>query len=217
MKEKLIQYVDLLFAGATGSEDIKQEILQNTLDRYDDLIAEGRSPESAYRMAISGIGDINEILGQGSQARPAASAPLSHKKEERDTPTKKLLRAVAIGLYIVSLVPLMVLSEMRMATLGFCSLLGVCAVATVLMVLGAKSKNETEFSSCAAQRHDNPKQALCQSICHAVWVAALVLFFLISFLTRAWLITWLIFPVAGAVQGLIKAIFDLKEATEHET
>ena len=55
MKEKLIQYVDLLFAGATGSEEIKQEILQNTLDRYDDLIAEGRSPESAYRIAISGI------------------------------------------------------------------------------------------------------------------------------------------------------------------
>ena len=57
MKEKLIQYVDLLFAGATGSEEIKQEILQNTLDRYDDLIAEGRSPESAYRIAISGIGE----------------------------------------------------------------------------------------------------------------------------------------------------------------
>ena len=30
----------LLFAGACNCEDIKQEILQNTLDRYDDLIAQ---------------------------------------------------------------------------------------------------------------------------------------------------------------------------------
>ena len=63
MREQLIKYIDLLFAGAPEAEDIKQEILQNTLDRYDDLISQGKSPESAYSLAISGIGDINEILG----------------------------------------------------------------------------------------------------------------------------------------------------------
>ena len=57
MREQLIQYVELLFAGAPGSEDIKQEILQNTLDRFDDLISQGKQPEAAYRLAISGIGD----------------------------------------------------------------------------------------------------------------------------------------------------------------
>ena len=45
MKEQLIQYVELLFAGAQNCDDIKQEILQNTLDRYDDLIASGRVPD----------------------------------------------------------------------------------------------------------------------------------------------------------------------------
>ena len=50
MREKLAQYVALLFEGAGSCEDIKQEILQNTLDRYDDLIAEGKSPESAYHL-----------------------------------------------------------------------------------------------------------------------------------------------------------------------
>ena len=44
MRDQLIQYVDLLFAGAADCEDIKQEILQNTLDRYDDLIAQGFAP-----------------------------------------------------------------------------------------------------------------------------------------------------------------------------
>ena len=68
MREQLIQYVDLLFAGAENCEEIKQEILQNTLDRYDDLIAEGKVPEAAYRLAITGIGDINEILGSPGTA-----------------------------------------------------------------------------------------------------------------------------------------------------
>ena len=218
MKEKLIQYVDLLFAGATGSEEIKQEILQNTLDRYDDLIAEGRSPESAYRIAISGIGDINEILGQGFQTRSstvtAPSAPSPCKGSSKDSSTKKILQAVAVGLYIISLVPLIILSEIHMETLGLCATLGICAVATVLIVLGSKNQ---ENAQPYPPKSSSPSKALCESICHTVWVVALVLFFLISFLTGAWFITWLIFPMAGAVQGLIKAIFDLKEANDHET
>ena len=70
MRDQLVQYVSLLFAGAENCEDTKQEILQNTLDRYDDLIAEGKSPEAAYRLAITGIGDINEILGRNDTVLP---------------------------------------------------------------------------------------------------------------------------------------------------
>ena len=58
MRDQLIQYVRLLFAGTPDSYDMQQEILQNTLDRYDDLIAQGKAPEAAYRLAISGIGDM---------------------------------------------------------------------------------------------------------------------------------------------------------------
>ena len=34
MRENLIQYVHLLFTGVADSEDVRDEILQNTLDRY---------------------------------------------------------------------------------------------------------------------------------------------------------------------------------------
>ena len=124
MREQLIQYVELLFAGGRDCEDIKQEILQNTLDRYDDLIAEGKVPEAAYRLAITGIGDINEILGTKSQNAPVYHAPAAGKeKTEHDTPIKKLLRAIAVGLYILCPLPLFVMSEMGMDTLGLCGLL----------------------------------------------------------------------------------------------
>ena len=93
MREQLIQYVQLLFAGAADCDDTRQEILQNTLDRYDDLIAAGKTPEAAYRLAIMGIGDINEILGRAPGAAPLP-VPAA-KQEEHDTPAKKLLRAIA--------------------------------------------------------------------------------------------------------------------------
>ena len=99
MREQLEQYVNLLFAGAADAEDIKQEILQNTLDRYDDLVAQGKVPEAAYRLAIAGIGDINEILGTNVPRNVVSH--LVTVEEDGDTPTKKLLRAVAVGLYIL--------------------------------------------------------------------------------------------------------------------
>lgn len=82
MREQLTQYVNLLFAGADDCEDIRQEILQNTLDRYDDLIAQGIVPEAAYRLAISGIGDISEILG-APPTSPTADAAPSRKNRKR--------------------------------------------------------------------------------------------------------------------------------------
>ena len=84
MREQLEQYVNLLFAGAADAEDIKQEILQNTLDRYDDLVAQGKVPEAAYRLAIAGIGDINEILGTKPLSSPAYSRAVKSEQEPED-------------------------------------------------------------------------------------------------------------------------------------
>lgn len=213
MREQLIQYVDLLFAGAKDCEDIKQEILQNTLDRYDDLIAEGKVPEAAYRLAITGIGDINEILGSAPTSAPVP-VPTPEQKNH-DTPTKKLLRAIAIGLYILCPLPLFILSELGMPTLGLCCLLAIVAVATVLIILGGKDSEEDK-----AEKKPNapatPQQELYNAISNAIRTAGLIIYFVVSFLTGAWHITWLIFPIMAAVRGLVKAILDLKEAREYE-
>ena len=213
MREQLEQYVDLLFAGARDCEDIKQEILQNTLDRYDDLIAEGKVPEAAYRLAITGIGDVNEILGMKPQTAPVYhSVPSNPEKEDKDTPMKKLLRAVAIGLYILCPVPLFVLSELGMDTLGLCGLLAIVAVATVLIMLGTKKEPQKEKEEVLL----TPRQELKKSVGNLIWAIGLAVYFAVSFLTNAWHITWLIFPITGAVQGLVSAIVDLKEAKNYE-
>lgn len=213
MRDKLIQYVQLLFAGAPDSEDMKQEILQNTLDRYDDLIAEGRSPETAYRMAIKGIGDVNDILSGVPQGRPCPETPIK-TKDDGDTTTKKMLRAIAIALYILCPIPLILLSEMGMDVVGLCCLLVIVAVATALIMMGAKK--ELEEPDYSDSRPMGPRGELQKSINTVIWVVGFAAYLLISFRTHAWYITWLIFPLIGAVQGLIRAILDLKEEKNHE-
>ena len=214
MRDQLIQYVSLLFAGTENCEDIRQEILQNTLDRYDDLVAQGKSPESAYRQAISGIGDISEILSgeQTFTASPRTNEP----EPEADTPTKKLLRTIAIALYILCAAPLIILSEFGMDNLGLCCTLAVVAVATVLILLGKKNgpgedTQEHTASAQAQETSESPRQELRKSIKSLIWAIGLAAYFIVSFVTGAWYVTWVIFPIIGAVQGLVIACLDLTE------
>ncbi len=208
MKEKLTQYVDLLFAGAADCEDIKQEILQNTLDRYDDLIAEGKVPEAAYRLAITGIGDINEILGTVPKLHRAPLA--APHPEEEDTPEKKRKRAIAITLYILCPVPLLILGSIGhdvLDILGICCTLAIVAYATYLMVMNSRQEEE---------KPEPEESGLRKGIKNLVWAIALLLYFIVSFATGAWFVTWIVFPIAGAVNNLICAILDLKEGKNNE-
>ena len=214
MREQLQQYVELLFAGAPNSEDIKQEILQNTLDRYDDLIDQGKVPEAAYRLAISGIGDINEILGTVPQAIAVPLVREASPEADDAAAKRERNRAIAIGLYIICIIPLIVLSSLGLDTLGLCAMLSIVAVATVAIIQNQEPDEEEKESH--HQEKDSPRHALHESVNSLMGIVTLIVYLGVSFLTGAWYITWLIFPLSGAVKGLIKAILDLKEAVDHE-
>lgn len=213
MREHLIQYVNLLFAGTTGTEEIRQEILQNTLDRFDDLVAQGKSPEAAYSLAISGIGDISEILGSHTATVPASAPVLDpsrrFKPEYRNAPVwKKLLRAIAVFLCIVAAIPLIILSEFGMEIIGLCATLGTVGIAVVLFILSGSNKDPEAHQTKKAE----PENETLSALKKLINVVFLVGYFLISFTTGAWYITWLIFPIEGAIWGLIKAVADKKDA-----
>ena len=209
MREQLTQYVNLLFAGAPEAEEIRDEILQNTLDRYDDLIAQGKQPEAAYRLAISGIGDINEILHKTTETSPG-QMQYSYADEQDTSPDRhRKYRAIAIAMYILCPVPLFILSEFGMGTLGLCLTLGLVAAATYAIMLGKSSdqddtEEETSKSALPPER---------RRIADWIRTISLAVFLILSFVTGAWYITWLIFPIAACVRGLIFAIMDLKEVS----
>lgn len=212
MREQLIQYVNLLFAGAPDSDDIRMEILQNTLDRYDDLIAQGKSPEAAYRLAVAGIGDISELLSQ-PEPSPVYADPIRKAihEEVEDIQSKKM-RAVAIAMYILCAVPLFILSEFGYETMGLCLTLALIAAATALIIM---SKGKSDQKKEAEFQYDPVKQQR-KHISSVIWSVGLVVYFLLSFLTGAWHLTWILFLVIKCIQGLAWAILDLKEVVDYE-
>ncbi len=216
MRDQLIQYVDLLFAGAQNAEDIKQEILQNTLDRYDDLVSQGKAPAAAYSLAIGGIGDISEILNTPDETvqqntAPQQTAAVPTKSQGEKPLWKKILTAVAVFLYIISMIPLLVLAEAGYETLGLCAMLSIVAVATVAIILGSGSgKQKTEDAEEKVSL--TPQKAFRKSVEKVIGAVGLAAYFVISFATGAWHITWLVFPIVAAINGVFNACMDLKEA-----
>ena len=113
MREKISVYVDELFSDAAltiRNAEVQQEILQHTLDRYDDLIAAGKSEQEAYDEAVGGIGDVSELY----EHKQAAEKPKKRDFPAPPTPDavstapqsgrKKKLPGWAIALICVSVV-----------------------------------------------------------------------------------------------------------------
>ena len=64
MENKLRAYMDHLFQDVPNTKkavEVKEEILQNIVDKYHDLVAEGKSEEAAYNIAIASIGDLDAL------------------------------------------------------------------------------------------------------------------------------------------------------------
>lgn len=218
MREQLTQYVNLLFAGAHNADEIRAEILQNTLDRYDDLIEQGKSPEAAYRLAIGGIGDINEILGETHNI-PTPRIPASDSMplpETEDDVKRKKTRAVAIALYILCALPLIVLGDLGLDNLGLCFTLAIVAYATYLMIITGRKCKEDDEDKCKEKSENAEKHPLKESIGNIIWIVGLIAYLGLSFLSGAWYITWLIFPIMACARGLSDAIIDLVEVNRHE-
>ena len=215
MREQLIQYVDLLFAGAADSGEIKQEILQNTLDRFDDLVAQGKSPEAAYRLAITGIGDISEILGTVPAAKdhPQFEPIQEIPQETEEDINRRKIKGAAIAMYILSALPLIALSELGVATLGLCLTLAMTACATYLLIITGKDTKD----AADKKKETAPKHPFKARIGNIIWIVGLILYFGLSFLSGAWHITWLLFPIMACARGLSDAIIDLMEANNHES
>ena len=68
MRERLMAHVRQRFSKAPDTQrnrELLDEILQNTLDRFDDLIAQGVPEESAFVQAVDSIGDVESLLEVG--------------------------------------------------------------------------------------------------------------------------------------------------------
>jgi hypothetical protein len=147
MEPKLREYIENLFLNAPHSRqayELKEEIICNTIERYHDLLNEGKSQNDAFNLAIEGIGDINELI-TALKAEPVAEEyesdfELFHKIKDRAT----FFKSLAAALYFVSIFPLILLDNIYIFNysvhLSGAITFWIISIATGFLIYGCKTK-----------------------------------------------------------------------------
>lgn len=216
MKDKLRNFIESLFEDAPKNKqtiELKEEKLQNLIDKYNDLVDSGKSSEAAYNIATASIGDIHELIRQIEKREE--NNPLFEQNYDKGRKRFALLLSISVMLYILCVVPVILLED---SVLGVVIMFVMVAIATGLILYNNMTKPKylkkdstvvEEFKEWKA--NSTEKNTLYQSITKVMWSCITILYFIVSFLTMAWHITWIIFLIGSAIQGIIRAIFELKK------
>ena len=216
MKDKLRNFIESLFEEAPKNKqtfELKEEMLQNLIDKYNDLVDSGKSSEAAYNIATASIGDIHDLNWQIEKR--GENSPLFEQNYDKGRKRFALLLSISVILYILSVAPVILLED---SVLGLVIMFVMVAIATGLILYNNMTKPKylkkdstvvEEFKEWKA--NSTEKNTLYQSITKVMWSCITILYFIVSFLTMAWHITWIIFLIGSAIQGIIRAIFELKK------
>ncbi len=208
MRNRLEKHINGLFANAPKTKkinELREEILRNSLEKLDALIAEGKSEEAAYNATISGIGDISALIDELS-AEETKQYGYTKEELERSKRRSAILIATAVMMYIISVIPVIITESVA----GIVAMLIIIAAATGIIVYNGITCKKPY----ANQRKEmkNEKRSVANEIINsAIWWIIVFVYLGVSFFTMAWNITWLLFIFAVAVTSVVDAIFDLRK------
>lgn len=223
MEYNIRAYVDELFRDAPDTQrayEMKVELVQNLLDKYNDLVASGKTEEDAYNITIYGIGDIAELLEEMRREEPVQSAhgqgATYYKAMYHFRRRSAALTAVSVSLYIFSIIPVIVLGVLSaelhsdyMAALGVAGMFTFAGVATAILIWNALTKpkhdDPPEIVIDLYNRKKGGSHPMLRAVESGFWVLVVAVYFLLSFLTHRWDITWIIFVAAPAVSAILHA------------
>ena len=167
MYRQIREYVESLFANAPPSAkmtDLKEEIITNLNDKYTDLISNGMGEEQAYNRVIAGIGDIDELISsQGSS--------VDYAEVERQNKRSAFLTALAIGRYVFSLIPVLILDSFGfLEDIGAALMFLIVGVATGLIIYANSVRPKRGMLADEAQK----KRARTMSLAVSMYIFAII-------------------------------------------
>ena len=226
MNKKIEAHINAIFENVQNNNrtlEVKEELLANLNEKYDDLIKSGKSEEEAFALVISSIGDIDNLLKDMGVS--ADYKPLHSNK-------KQIIRGVfvslGIALYVISIIPIIALtlilpefgiSSNLAESLGLLSMIVIASVATGFVIFGniigktdyVKSNNSfvEEYKEKLAVNNDRTK--LKNAITSSLWSLIIIVYLAFSFLTSLWHISWIIFLMGACLQQFIEYIYSTAE------
>ena len=211
MKEQIRAHIDALFAQAPKTRrtiELKEEMFQNTLDKYEDLRNEGYGEQDAYQNVVASIGDVTELFADLEEEIPQTILETDRKK-------KAMFKSIASGLYMLAvavfffMIFLSTALDMDLMLLGVALAGAICIAPTCLLVYSntmyssAERQGEYSISQYDQLVKSSRGRALRSSLSICLWTMVFVLYFVLGFSTGAWYITWVIFLIGICAQAII--------------
>lgn len=217
MYDKLRTHVDELFYSAPKTrkaQELKEEILANLIDRYNDFWDNGKNEMDAFNNAISGIGDVEELINALNE-----NNIFDYEKIQKQREKFALMIAISVALYIISVVVVILFDSIGLdGNVSACIMLTIDAFATGLIIYSIMSRPKyiktddtivEDFKEWKQQSSD--KKVIIKSITSIYWPIIVSIYLLLSFIFNIWGYSWIIFIIGIAGINIIKLIFDLKE------
>lgn len=170
MKAKLKDYIDTIFSDAPQTYrayELKEEMYTDLCEKYDDMIAEGKTPASAYHAVISGVGDISELIEELKKEAGTSTAGREGPKEPPKGPSHgntqagsfytaeeqasirryknrcAVMTAVSVAMYILCWLPLVLLGTLLGdlgGIVGLVVMFLMIAAATAILIIQGMTK-----------------------------------------------------------------------------
>ena len=213
MYKELREYIDNLFMDAPQTKktvEVKEEILQNLSDKYNDLVSEGKSEDAAFNISVASVGDIGELI---EDLKGGMRTENDIRNYEEEKIRNAILTSAAVALYILTPIPILTLRNTNGLIIMFLMIAAATSVLIFKHMTGSVfSKNdETMVEEFMEWRdHSSSKNQVLKDISSALWALTIVVYFLVSIWTHAWHITWVIFLISTAISNILKAIFNLR-------
>jgi uncharacterized Rmd1/YagE family protein len=217
MNEKMRAHIETLFENAPKTRkayELKEELLTNSEERYQDLVANGVSQEDAFKHVVSSIGNVTELF----QGLEEANEKDRLEVEERLN-KNAVMKSIAIGLYIFGVVVFFGCAFTGVMTaMGFVLMLLIDIIPTCMLIyIGARypkymRKEDTIVEEFKEWKSDALKNKSIKSAALVVlWTFILLIYFAVSFITFAWYATWIIFLAGACLHAIVELLFRLKE------
>lgn len=224
MNERMRAHIETLFEKAPKTRkayELKEELLANSEERYQDLVASGVSQEDAFKHVVSSIGNVSELF-RGLEE----SSEKERQEVENRLNKNAVMKSIAIGLYILGVVAFFscafagrwFLPWVDTTASGILLMLLIDIIPTCMLVyIGARypkylRKEDTIVEEFKEWKSETLKsKSVKNAVLAVLWTFILLIYFAVSFFTFAWYATWIIFLAGACLHAIVELLFRLKE------
>lgn len=208
MNKKVNNYIEVLFSDVpktNKAKELKEELLANMNERFDDYMNQGKTENQAYSLVISNLGDVDHLIEE--------VMPTEGFKKEAHYYRKRnaIATSISVMLYIIGAAFLIGISEYYDSEFGVLILLVLAAIATGILIYANMStpkeyvhddEDAIEFMKFIKTKKGREFEELGS----LVWMVATLIFFIAGFVYNQFGIAWIIFPITGILLEIIKTI-----------